>query len=300
MIDKFFPSRWPIMCAVMNGVSDLNLALAVNEAGAMPSLLLNRYNNDNTINYDLINESLKSYQQSTGNVNLIFAISEEDLFDYQLVKLLRQYKVSHIEFLSNHLDASHIWVKPSFQTAIKYMQSTTKIMCRISRPLDVNFVDAVCIKGKESAGVAGQYNVKDLFQQQKLVTPPTAIIPYGGVGTPEQVAYYINNGAAGVAVGTLFAASEESCLSTEVKTAMCSKSSSDITIFSDTGQNALVLGNKDRVLSSNTHCWNRSTSLKVGIHGNGEVGHIYAGSSIDHVTKIRSVAEIVDYLTQSL
>jgi enoyl-[acyl-carrier protein] reductase II len=299
-MNNFFPSRWPIMCAVMNGVSDLNLALAVRKAGAMPSLLLNRYNSDNTINYDLINDALNEYQRITGDVNLVFAIAEEDLFDYQLVKILRHFKVSHVEFLSNHIDTSHIWHRKDFQTAIKYMQSTTKIMSRIFNTKENDLVDALCIKGKESAGFSGTVSVKDTFQKQKLITPATAIIPYGGVGTPEQVKYYITQGAAGVAVGTLFAASMESCLSTEVKTAMCKKSSTDITIFSDTNQNALVLGEKDQVLTSNTHDWNRSSSLATGIHGNGEVGHIYAGHSIDYVTKIRSVAEIVDYLTELL
>jgi enoyl-[acyl-carrier protein] reductase II len=300
MIDNFFPSRWPVMCAVMNGVSDLNLALTINEAGAMPSLLLNRYNSDKSINHDLINDTLNEYRQTTGNVNLVFAIDEEDLFDYQLVKILRHHRVSHVEFLSNDIDSSHVWHRKGFQTALTYLQTTTKIMSRINKPATHSLTQALCIKGKESAGFSGNFGVEDLFQQQKNLTPGCALVPYGGVGTPEQVKNYISKGAAGVAVGTLFAASRESCLSTEVKMAMCRKSSADITIFSDTGQNALVLGEKDIVLSSNTHCWNRSSSLKTGIHGNGAVGHVYAGHSINHVSEIRSVAEIVDYLTQDL
>lgn len=298
-MNNFFPSRWPILCAVMNGVSDLNLALAVHEAGAMPSLLLNRYNDDKTINYDLINDSLKNFQQSTGNVNLVFAISEEDLFDYQLVKILRQYKVSHIEFLSNYLDASHIWHRRDFQTAIKYIQTTTKIIGRTTKLIDNNLTDALGIKGKESAGFTGQHSVLEMFQQQQKLTPACALIPYGGIGTPEQVAYYINSGAVGIAAGTLFAASKESCLSEEVKLTMCKKTSSDLSNFSDTGQNALVLGNLETVLNDKSH-WNREASLKSGIHGNGNEGHIYASKSIDYISEIRSVKEIVEYLTQLL
>lgn len=296
-MNNFFPSRWPIMCASMNGASNLTLALAVHEAGAMPSLSLDRYNDDNTINHDLINEAFKSYQQSTGHVNLVFVLSHEDLFDYQLVKLLRQYKVSHIEFLSNKLDSSHYWNQKDFQNAIKFMQVTTKIMGRVSNPMDNNFLDAFCIKGKESGGFTGQHSVKDLFHQQRITTPDQSLIPYGGIGTPEQVAYYIKNKAAGVAVGTLFAASKESCLDHKVKLAMCSKTSNDIVNFSDTKQNALVLGDLNSVLHDKSH-WNRSASLKKGISGN--AGHIYAGHSIDYVTEIRSVAEIVDYLTELL
>ena len=54
----FFPSRWPIMCAAMNQASDLNLAVAVHAAGAMPTLQINRYNDNLTLNHDIINDTL--------------------------------------------------------------------------------------------------------------------------------------------------------------------------------------------------------------------------------------------------
>ena len=92
---KFFPTRWPIMCAVMNRVSDLNLALAVHEAGAMPSLQISRYNDNRTINHDTVNAELAEFVNLAGTSNLVLAVAPEDLFDYTFVKLINHYRISH-------------------------------------------------------------------------------------------------------------------------------------------------------------------------------------------------------------
>ena len=60
----------------------------------------------------------------------------------------------------------------------------------------------------------------------------------------------------------------------------------------DTDQNTLILGDKEEVL--NTSGRNRQDSLSEGLYGDGKTGHMYAGKSIDHVTEIRSVKEIVE------
>jgi NAD(P)H-dependent flavin oxidoreductase YrpB (nitropropane dioxygenase family) len=282
------------MCAVMNQVSDLNLALAVHAAGAMPSLQINRYNQDNTINHDLVNRELKEFTKQAGNSNLVLVVADEDFFDYQFIKLICQYQISHVEILSNEINGSHHRYKSAFHLGIQYVKKTTKILSRIMNHTSTNlYPDAFCVKGKESAGFAGAVSVSDLFEQQRSVSN-TALIPYGGVGTPAQVKQYMDRGAAGVAVGTLFAATQESCLSHETKLAMCNASLSQITQFKETGQNALVLGE----LKSTKEDWNHEHDLKNGIAGQG--GLVYAGTAIDHVTHIRTAQEVVDYLTSEL
>jgi enoyl-[acyl-carrier protein] reductase II len=282
------------MCAVMNQVSDLNLALAVHAAGAMPSLQINRYNKDQTINYDLVNQELSEFVKQAGNGNVVLAVAEEDLFDYTFIKLIRQYRVSHVELLGNEIDNSIHWHKSHFQISLQYVKQTSKLLSRIVSTTSTNpHPDAFCVKGKESAGFAGAVSVSDLFEQQRSISN-TALIPYGGVGTPTQVKHYMNRGAAGVAVGTLFAATQESCLSYKTKLAMCNASLSQITQFKETEQNALVLGE----LKSAKQDWNHEHDLKNGIAGQG--GLVYAGTAIDHVTHIRTAQEVVDYLTSEL
>ena len=282
------------MCAVMNGVSDLKLAAAVADAGAMPSLQINRYNNDLTINHDAVDQELNEFVKLTGNSNVVLVAAEEDFLDYEFIKLVRQYKISHVEILGNEIDTSAFWYNSQFILGLRYLQKTSKIMSRLLSNTSTNMhPDAFCIKGKESAGFAGSTSVAELFSKQQQISNK-AVIPYGGIGTPAQVKQYIDQGAAGVAVGTLFAATHESCLSHETKLAMCNSSFANITQFKETGQNALVLGS----LQSNKKDWNHSLDLKNGIAGQG--GLIYAGSAIDHVTEIRTVKQVVDYLTQDL
>ena len=278
----------------MNRVSDLNLALAVHEAGAMPSLQISRYNNDCTINYDKVNAELAEFVNLTGTCNLVLAVAPEDLFDYTFVKLINHYCISHVELLGNEIDSSVHYYDSRFELGMKYIKKTTKVLRRtLGKVIDDSWSDAICIKGKDSAGFAGQVSVSDLFDQH-CVTASKNLIPYGGIGSPAQVKQYMDRGASAVAVGTLFAASKESCLSQETKLAMCAADSSQLTQFATTEQNALVLGK----LESPRHDWNHEHDLANGIAGRG--GLIYAGTAIDHVTSIRTVKEVVEYLVKDL
>jgi NAD(P)H-dependent flavin oxidoreductase YrpB (nitropropane dioxygenase family) len=136
-----------------------------------------------------------------------------------------------------------------------------------------------------------------MFDQQRQLTPNAVVIPYGGVGTPEQVAYYLGAGAAAVAVGTLFAACAESPLSEATKQAMITASANSLVRMLDSNQNMLPLGAlTDIVESKGQSGANRDGSLHAGIYGDGTVGHIYSGHGIQHVDRIRTVKETVEYL----
>jgi NAD(P)H-dependent flavin oxidoreductase YrpB (nitropropane dioxygenase family) len=288
------------MCAAMNQVSDLSLAVAVHAAGAMPTLQIKRYNEDRTLNHDIINETLKEYTKQTGTNNVILIASEEDFLDHTFIKLIKDHQVSHIEILSNLAENSSWCYDPRWPLTMKIVRSTTKIMQRsLDSALNLPWVDAYGVKGAESAGFTGQLTVSQMFDLQQQTTPDKSVIPYGGIGTPRQVKEYLDRGAGAVAVGTLFAATNESCLSLAAKQAMVSANSQQLTKFKENNQSALILGNKNDVLDDQSN-WNRDASLNLGLTGNGTQGHIYAGASIDHVTQIRSVQEVVDYLTSEL
>jgi NAD(P)H-dependent flavin oxidoreductase YrpB (nitropropane dioxygenase family) len=136
-----------------------------------------------------------------------------------------------------------------------------------------------------------------MFDQQRQLTPGAVVIPYGGVGTPEQVAYYLSAGAVAVAIGTLFAACQESPLSKATKQAMLVASANSVVRMPDSNQNMLPLGSlNDIVESKSQSSVNRDKSLHAGINGDGITGHIYAGHGIQHVDRIRTVKETVEYL----
>jgi len=290
----FFPSRWPVMCAVMNGVSDLPLACAVHEAGVMPSLMV-RWK-DSSRNYDVLDYHLKEFVKLTGSANCVLQLDYNDLKDDRVLSMVEHYKFSHIEMLgmigipNDRMQHEFEMVMTRYSSAFKRLLRTSRVLTRIFTPSSGLGIDSYALKGNESAGFSGNISVKDLFIQQHLQTPHIPLIPYGGIGTPEQVSWYVNNGAAGVAVGTLFAATQESCLDIKTKQAMVDANSQSLTKL-NTSQRALVIGE----VSNDA---NHQQSLNAGIAGQG--GLVYAGSAIDHVTEIRTVKQVVDYLTQDL
>jgi hypothetical protein len=286
------------MCAVMNQVSDLKLALAVHSAEAMPSLMVA---GDNRA--DRINIALSEFVKCTGHANMVLHLDYSDLVNVEIIKLIRQHRVSHVELFGALYDSGmttqhvfdHVMSNSLYQNGLKVVQSTAKTIIRVLTPSQATNVDAYALKGSDSAGFGGKLSVSELFEQQQTLTPDMPLITYGGVGTAKQVADYIRRGAAGVAVGTLFAASKESCLADTAKQKMILADAGSLTKFS-TSQQALILGDQVQVLEDATP--NRQTSLEAGIAGQG--GLVYAGTAIDHVTHIRTAQEVVDYLTSEL
>jgi NAD(P)H-dependent flavin oxidoreductase YrpB (nitropropane dioxygenase family) len=179
--------------------------------------------------------------------------------------------------------------------------------------------DGIVMKGKESGGLSNGgvddvvHSVYANWHSQRLLTPNIVCIPSGGIGTPDDVKRYIDAGAEAVMVGTLLAASIESPLSEAVKLKMVQAKSSDLSnkntdLFTEkeiearsekgqivSHQSALVFG---KIADKDDRNANRS--LRIGISGQGDRGHVYAGTAIDHVNEIKLVKDIVEYLVSKL
>ncbi len=286
----------------MNRGSSLELALAVHEAGAFPSLFL-LPDDPQGKDCSYIVSVLEQFREKTGNLNVVMAVNRQALTNKELVNVLRKYSPSHIELLPSDSDGDTDNVysflnTPIIKLALKSLRVKSKLILRLYKPATTDIAsqfDAFYIKGKESAGKTGNWSVKDLFLEQKKLTPSIPVIPLGGVGTPEQVAWYLEQGAAAVGVGTMFAVCAESPLSTSVKEKIVGASSKDLTVLSDTKQNCLVLGDVQSAPD-----WNRDASLAHGISGNGNLGLVYLGTAVDYATKIRTVKETVDFLCSQL
>ena len=280
----------------MNGVSqDLKLAIAVHRAGAMPSLMPNNLEKD-----------VKLFKKLTGNTNLVISVSEIDLYNNNFVDNLIDLKITFVELMRDDIDSveklnsikplSENWYNCTFLKNLERLKSNNiKIMRRcFKQPIETfDLIDAVCIKGKESAGFSSDISVEQLLQEQKAKTPDAKLITYGGIAGPDDVKKYLDLGADAVGVGTLFAASVESCIDIKTKQLMVSKTKKDLTLFQDTKQNAMVIEPLD-----SDDDFNRHKSLDLGIRGIG--GHIYAGYSINGVTEIRTVKQTVDYLVTKI
>jgi NAD(P)H-dependent flavin oxidoreductase YrpB (nitropropane dioxygenase family) len=166
--------------------------------------------------------------------------------------------------------------------------------------MDRHLLDGFCIKGLESAGLGSYTPVRETFLKQRELTPGAMIIPYGGVGTADQVQDYINLGAEMVAVGTVLALSAESTMATETKLAAIQKQSQDLveSVHNFDGvkrkQSALKFGN---YLGPDDA--NGTVGLLRGLNGKPD-SHVYLGHGIDHVTEILSCQEIIQRLVSKI
>lgn len=295
----FFPSKYPILCCGMNGIThDIKLAVAVHRAGAMPNLYAQN-----------LKFQIEIFKKLTGTTDVVVWIIESDLASPAYIDLLIDLEIKFIEIGRNDIDtvdkvntvSSHsaLWLDKQFlQNIEKLKGKNIRILRRFVRNVPIEtfgLVDAVCVKGKESAGVSSELTIEEQILIQKQKTPDAHIISYGGVSGPADVKKYLDLGVSAVGIGTLFASTWESCLDNTVKELMVNKSSKDLTRFADTNQNALLIGRESSPASED---WNRYNSLTSGIQG--KTGHIYAGYGIDGITEIRTVQETVDYLMSEI
>jgi hypothetical protein len=295
--NQFFDSQWPIVEAVMNQGSSLELAIAVHKAGGFPSLWMD------WTNFAQCQEILKKFIDVVGKASVMIPLSRHKLCQPDIIEFISDMRVSHCEVFSSNLqgefDDLYQWLdSPQVSSAVRLLKRTSRVLLRIYdiMPADrYSWFDGFTIKGKESAGKTGNWSVQDLFLAQMSRYPGSNLVPMGGVGHPDQVKWYMDHGAVGVGVGTVLAVSQESPLTTEVKQKVLGIQKPQL--VQNTKQNCVLFGD---LPSTQEQDWNRTQSLTDGINGNGSSGHLYLGHSISHVDRIKPVQEIISHLVSTL
>tara|TARA_R110000803_G_scaffold100900_1_gene168921 strand:- start:797 stop:1699 length:903 start_codon:yes stop_codon:yes gene_type:complete len=295
----------------MNQVSEINLAIAVAKAGAMPSLML--YNSNNETFASDLKTNMAQFKSAVGNTDIVLCVPASFLRSAVVCDTIILCGVKFIEIFPSHADTNTFmmsrgtspfdgtelipteYTNSEFLNNINFLKDAgVKILMRMvweKQPVHP-FADVLCIKGADSAGIKGSKTVKERFMQFLETHPTMPLIPYGGISSSDDVDFYINNGAAAVAVGTLFAACDDSRLSNETKNKMIEATSKDLTSLDTSGQSALVFTTADKTSADDI---NRTSSLVKGISS--AVGHIYAGTGIDGVTTNRTAHQVVRYLS---
>jgi NAD(P)H-dependent flavin oxidoreductase YrpB (nitropropane dioxygenase family) len=302
MTHNILGTKYPLMAAAMNQVSDANLAIAVREAGALPSISIFNYaDHDNNVDYFLLEEEISKYINATGDGLLVLSV-DPTVIDIKLIEILQKYSITHMELIPNYEHIKKPWLRSVLEHNLLKIQALgTKIILKVvAYPEDIKYwsvwnnksVDMICVKGPLGAGRVPS-NDTDLVKLTKQAsTLGIPVIAVGGVSTSEQVNMLLEAGAKAVGIGTLFAASVESCLSSEAKQKLVSASYNDLSQLPtiDLSQNALVI-----TVTDPSDTVNNSIGL---IHGVtiGTSGHIFAGKSIDNITQIDSVKNIIERL----
>lgn len=285
---NLFKSQYPIVSALMNQVSEETLAVAISKAGGFPSICGYCY----TSAADII-KALDFFVKETSKSDLILGIDEKLLLDKHLVSKIKELKITHIFRYYNEDPLISIETKKNWRKITEKVLSDLpclKVSIKEDFKKIVDTEQIYFIKGNDGAGRPGSAPTQELFDYHIKETPTACLVPLGGIGTADQVAYYLTAGAIAVGCGTLFAASRESCLTDAVKQAMITAKKEDIVPFnSDLQQNALIF----KKININDDTRNNTKSLSIGINSAADIGHIFSGHAIGDIHEINTVEEIV-------
>ena len=290
-------SKYPIIAMAMNKVSDVKLAIAVRKAGAIPSLSIFNYFTPPDFSYGTLSDALTRYKAVIGDCNIFLSVSVTELINKTFQKFLIEQQVGLIELIpdSPGETSSSQHRTDQLTLAIDEIRSNgTLVFVKVLAIGDVmDDIDGVILKGNDGAG-RGTNNLEILFEKVRNKFIDLPIIVSGGIGTSAQVKLFIDKGAIAVGIGTLFAASAESRVSYETKLKMVQATTDSITkVGAGAVQNALVFS------STSNDTYNNTKGLIAGIKSP-ESGHIFAGTSVNYITGILSVDEIVQNLVKDL
>ena len=292
---ELFGCKYPIVAAPMNKVSDLGLAVACFNSGIFPSLSLYTYYGIDRLRLDLFDQALKEYKLITGSNSILISMLTSDVFDKKIQQILIDNKVTHLEIIDDkNIVDSEVWATTVKE--IKFLQDQgIKIFLKALTSRNTALeIDGIILKGSKGAG-RGLESV-DIDQELENVRdqyPNLPVIMSGGITCSEDIQKYLDIGCVAVAVGTLFAAANESPISINSKRKMIDSTYDNIVRFGKAEQNALVFD----PVPGDSH--NNTISLVYGIR-NPSKGLIFAGKGIDNIKEILSVHDIVQQLVKDL
>jgi enoyl-[acyl-carrier protein] reductase II len=307
-----FPSKFPILSAAMNKVSNAKLAIAVHNAGAFPSISAFNFIRYDGIDYNEMLNEFKEFKASTKSKNLLLSISAEKLSVQDLLFLYDEEYLTHLEIicesirLTGPLNSSELDYFKKLKNRISPLKEKGVIIVlkclstffanEIYKNFRNDIFDGFIIKGINGAGSIRNTNsntslekdIIDLLRKNSDIK----IVASGGISTPEDVRTYLNAGADSIAIGTLLAMSLESIISTETKKEILKRKDETLEIFKESSQRAMIFSKIE------TDDYNHTHSLERGIK-NPCSGHVFLGSGVKDIDKIKSVSCIIKYLTDT-
>lgn len=312
MTGKLFQSKYPIMLAAMNKVSDLSLAVAASKAGIFPSISGFNYYPGGLLQIDLIKPDLLKFNDLTGTNNLILSIELQDILrDDVIEKIFSSKLFSHVEVI----DQTKIIARAQDDNNLEKLDNISQRFNQL-RSLNIapmfkvltpghwveknesirNMFSGSILKSSDASGSVIANRRSSLtkeFQFLKNFSPDKVFVPTGGISTSQQVKEFVDLGAEIIGVGAYFVTAEECSVAPDVKQKIIDSNLSDIKKFNDTGHNALIFS---KFLEDDM---NHTKSLIAGIT-NASSGHIYMSRSIENIKEIKPIKDLVQELVSDL
>lgn len=306
----FLGSETAILCGAMSWVSERNLVSAISNAGGFGVIACG------AMSPELLDAEIAATRALTARpfgVNLI--TMHPQLFD--LIAVCARHGVSHVVL------AGGLPPKGSVE-AIK--ETGARVICfaptlALGKKLLKSGADALVIEGNEAGGHIGPVSTSVLAQE---ILPALAadhlVFVAGGIGRGEMIASYLEMGAAGVQLGTRFAAAVESIAHADFKKAFFRASAREavasvqidprlpvipVRALKNKGTEAFTAKQVEVAGKLNAgevdmheaqllieHYWAGALRRAV-IDGDVEGGSVMAGQSVGMVTREEPVAEII-------
>lgn len=279
-----FSSLYPIICAPMNGVSDVSLAVACAKANIVPSLIWYPFSSK-----DRFSLAVKQVLTETKDIHVSMSFGDI-VINRQMILELGITHIEILEYENSDLTAENKSIINDLRAhGVKII---FKILSLTVIDQFIDIIDAVTVKGSEAAGrSARDVNLADIVAEIKVKYPNLHIIASGGIKNSSDVNRLIAIGACAVSIGTMFAMSKESCIPIEVKNKLLAAEINDISRLKGGARQRAIVFNEQQ-----QDDFNNTSGLYKGLQ-TGTVGHVFVGNAIGTITEIKSVQEIVDYLT---
>jgi enoyl-[acyl-carrier protein] reductase II len=302
-------TRHAILGGAMSWVSERHLVSAISNAGgfgviacgAMAPALLEKEI-----------EATKALTAKPFGVNLITMHPQLE----ELIDVCVRQKVGHVVFAGGIPSSTHI--KAAKHGGSKVVAFAPALV--LAKRLIKFGVDALVIEGSEAGGHIGPVSLTVLAQEILPVITEVPVFVAGGIGRGEAILAYLEMGAAGVQLGTMFAASSESIAHENFKKAFIRAAARDALPSVQLDERFPVIpvrglvnegtrrflrhqaevvekfqsGALDKAAAQLEieHFWAGALRRAV-IDGDVENGSVMAGQSVGMVTAVQPVAEII-------
>ena len=300
--------EYPVIAAPMFLISNTKMTIAALNSGISGAFPALNYRTDAELRTAI--ETIKAASTKSFGINLI--VNKSNPKYRKQLETLVDVKVPYIiTSLGNPLEV----IEKCKPLGIKVFCDVTDL--KYAQKVEQLGADAVIAVNNRAGGHCGPTDPKTLITilKENCGLP---IISAGGIGTGKDLAQVLEWGAAGASIGTIFIACEESDVSPEYKQAMIDYGEKDIVLTTKLSGSHLTVINTPYVQTIGTKAnWLeglmlRNKALKkyakmfVAFRGmkaveNAATKATYktvwcAGPSIEHVTSIRSMKDIVGQL----
>lgn len=310
---EFLGSETAILCGAMSWVSERNLVSAISNAGGFGLIACG------AMTPELLDAEIagtKALTDKPFGVNLI--TMHPQLFE--LIEVCAKHQVTHIVLAGGLPPAGSL-------DAIK--GNGAKLICfapalSLAKKLIRSGVDALVVEGMEAGGHIGPVSTSVLAQEiLPEVAEQVPVFVAGGIGRGEAIAGYLDQGAAGVQLGTRFACATESIAHPNFKKAFFRASARDavasvqidprlpvipVRALKNAGSELFTAKQREvaQALDEGVvamaeaqlqieHYWAGALRRAV-IEGDVDNGSLMAGQSVGMVTREEPVAEIIAQL----